>query len=68
MNDKEKMPRAMTQLPTAPRVPLAMDTTQLHRGQVEAMKSMRQVDRAIDRKLNSIDQAGHVPGVNSLLD
>jgi hypothetical protein len=67
-------PKAMTQLPpanhigTAPRVPVAMDTTELHRGQVEAMKSMRQVDRAISRKLNAADQLGNIPSCNSMLD
>lgn len=64
----------MTQLPsasrtgTAPRVPVAMDTAELHRGQVEAMKSMRQVDRAIERKLNAVDQLGNIPSSNSMLD
>jgi hypothetical protein len=64
----------MTQLPlakcidTAPRAPVAMDTTELHRGQVEAMKNMRQVDRAISRKLNAVDQLGNIPSCNSMLD
>ncbi len=69
MSDQKKPTSvAMTQLPTAPRVPLALDTSKFTLGQREAMKSMRQLDRSIDRKLNSVDQAGHVPGVNSLLD
>jgi hypothetical protein len=45
-----------------------MDTSNFTLAQREAMKSMRQVDQAIDRKLNSVDQVGYVPGVNSLLD
>lgn len=65
---QQKRVAAMTHRPTGPRVPLALDAANFDRGQVEVMKSMRQCDEAIDRKLNSIDQVGHVPGVNSLLD
>lgn len=69
MSDQKKPTSvAMTQLPTAPRVPLALDTSKFILGQRESLKAMQRINQAISRKMNSVDQAGHVPGVNSLLD
>lgn len=70
MNDQKKTPNvAMTQLPTTARQMAMRGNMPKEIVSADAtVPSTRQLDRTISRKLNSIDQAGHVPGINSLLD